>query len=63
MTSGAGSSGGKQLFSFSSGGSVNRLHRHVCRIWDLTMGWRLGRSLLEKNTKIPDFLLEPVVLE
>ena len=49
MTSGATSNGGKLLLSVSVGGSVYRLCRQVCRIWDLTMGLRPGRRLLEET--------------
>lgn len=50
-TSGAGSSGGRQVFSISVGGSVYKLCRQVWRILDLTMGLRRGRSWLKETQR------------
>lgn len=64
VTSGATSDGGKLLLSVSVGGSVYRLRRQVCRIWDLTTGLRLGRRLLEETRRrFWTFSQEPTVQE
>ena len=47
-TSGASSSGGKLVFSISTGGRLYKLCRQVCKILDLTVGLSRGRKWLEE---------------